>query len=379
MKVYDYIIIGAGAAGLHMALAMCRDSFFHDRSILILEKSAKTVNDRTWCFWEEGQGLWDDITTKKWSKGKFVSESKEIDLNVGSYQYKMVRGIDFYNYAKQTIGHYNNIDWIKAEVKSVIQESVNKVEIEEQSYEGNHIFDSRIDNSFYQKNDEYIRLLQHFKGYIIESERPVFDDSSFTMMDYRIQHVGSTNFTYVLPLSNTTALVEFTYFSPNLVEEHVYDQHINEYIDSILKIEKYKVIDTEYGVIPMSNYPFHHLNTNQLTKIGTAGSWVKPSTGYSFKNAEKYSKKVLDNIKKGKKTSAGLIKTKFRKYDSIFLDVLLAKNDEGAKLFDQMYKKNKAKNIFKFLDEETFFLEELKIMSSFDLAPFAKASFNHLF
>ena len=42
MQDYDYIIIGAGASGLMMAYRMSKDSFFDDKSILILDKEQKT-------------------------------------------------------------------------------------------------------------------------------------------------------------------------------------------------------------------------------------------------------------------------------------------------------------------------------------------------
>ena len=50
----------------------------------------------------------------------------------------------------------------------------------------------------------------------------------------------------------------------------------------------------------MTTYPFYKGSTKNITKIGTAGGWVKPSTGYSFKNCEKYSLRILDNIKERK-------------------------------------------------------------------------------
>lgn len=61
---YHYIIIGAGAAGLNLALAMNEDAFFKDKKILILDKDKKTENDRTWSFWEKGNGKWDHIVSK---------------------------------------------------------------------------------------------------------------------------------------------------------------------------------------------------------------------------------------------------------------------------------------------------------------------------
>ncbi|MBL0053736.1 MAG: hypothetical protein IPP29_20670 [Bacteroidetes bacterium] len=68
-NIYDYAIVGAGAAGLHLALAMIDDNYFATKKILIVEKESKNINDRTWCFWENENGLWDKIITKSWSTG----------------------------------------------------------------------------------------------------------------------------------------------------------------------------------------------------------------------------------------------------------------------------------------------------------------------
>ena len=51
MPKYDYIIIGAGAAGLLLADALGKEEFFASKSILVLDKNDKTKNDRTRCFW----------------------------------------------------------------------------------------------------------------------------------------------------------------------------------------------------------------------------------------------------------------------------------------------------------------------------------------
>jgi lycopene beta-cyclase len=51
----------------------------------------------------------------------------------------------------------------------------------------------------------------------------------------------------------------------------------------------------------------------------------------------------------------------------------------GDKLFSQLFKKNSPQAIFKFLDNETSFKEELKIMNSVSLRTFLPAAFKELF
>ena len=73
MQNYDYIITGSGASGLMLAYRMAKDSFFDNASILIIDKEKKTSNDRTWCFWENGEGEWDELLHKSWDKILFES------------------------------------------------------------------------------------------------------------------------------------------------------------------------------------------------------------------------------------------------------------------------------------------------------------------
>lgn len=372
--IFDYAIIGAGAAGLHLALAMIDDPYFATKKILILEKESKNVNDRTWCFWENENGNWDNLITKSWSNGFFITKEKSIKLHMHNYFYKMLRGIDFYNHAKSKISNAKNISWISDDVLSV-EENTNHVIINciGKTFKAQHIFDSRIPQDYFAADNPYIIIQQHFKGWVIETEKDFFNDTEFVMMDYRTQWKDNACFTYVLPISKNKALVEFTFFTPNLVDETVYDQMLNQYIDTFLKPGKYKITETEKGVIPMSNFPFYKYHTPHITKIGTGGGWVKPSSGYSFKNAERFAQKVISNIKAKRLPSQGIAKSRFRKYDTLFLDVLKTQNYHGEKLFTDMYTNCPAHLIFKFLDEQTSLSEDLKIVAAFAPLPFLKA------
>lgn len=161
-------------------------------------------------------------------------------------------------------------------------------------------------------------------------------------------------------------------------EASVYDEKLEEYIKTVLKIDTYEIMESEKGMIPMTDYPFHDQNSKYITKIGTAGGWVKASSGYSFKNTEKKIDKLINNIKSGLRPSADLMNKKFQFYDAIFLDVLEKRNDLGESLFTKLYTKNRIQEIFKFLDEETGFSEELKIMFSLYHPQFIKSFFTKI-
>ena len=376
--IYNYAIIGAGCAGIHLALAMMEDPFFADKQILVLEKDAKEANDRTWCFWEIGSGKWDNLILHSWAKGKFHCTNQDKVMDIAPYRYKMLRSIDFYKNAKDKINAAPNFHWVNDTITTVSANGKNTILGEKGNYIANHIFDSRIHPDFFKKEDTYTRLLQHFKGWIIETEEDFFDPDEFVFMDFRLKWKDSTSFNYVLPISKRKALIEFTLFTPELIEDKDYDKILEQYLEDIVKLKKYSISEVEQGVIPMSDFPFHRQHEDHLTKIGTAGAWVRPSSGYHFKNAEKYSQMIVDNLKSHRLPSKGVAQNRFRKYDTLLLDILNKNNELGEELFSSMIKNNHATKVFKFLDEETSIFEEMKIFSTFRSAPFLKALFNQI-
>jgi len=376
--IYDYAIIGAGGAGLHLALAMLADDWFADKKIVLLEKDDKKTNDKTWSFWEKGSGKWDTIIEKSWGKGKFNTKKKSIDLDLAPYLYKTLPAIHFYDFARKKIAIANNIDWLQEDILKVNQGDVISMEGKQKIYIAKQVFDSRIAKAFSKEKDNYFTLQQHFKGWVIETSKPVFDPTTFVMMDFQVKWADSASFTYVLPFSSTKALVEFTLFTTDLIEYDAYDMLLKKYIQDILKIDQYHITKVEYGIIPMSDYPFQKANKAGIMKIGTAGAHVKPSSGYAFKNMEKVAQKIITNLKNNRLPTNNILSKKFYFYDSLYLDVLVNHNELGESIYTDMYEKNPIQQILKFLDEETSLWEDFKIIISFKFSPFLKALWHYL-
>ena len=221
--------------------------------------------------------------------------------------------------------------------------------------------------------------MQHFLGWFIETPEPVFNDEEVIVMDYRIKWKDQTSFNYVLPFSPTSALIEFTLFNEELLQESEYEEILKQYISERLGIQDFSIVEKEIGQIPMSTYPFVKHHTKHHTKIGTAGGWVRPSSGYSFKNAERYSIQIVKNLKNGSAPARGVATNRFRFYDKIFLQVLRERNDMGEEIFETLYTKPSIETLFRFMDEQSNFLEELRIMFSLDKPIFRKALIQSLF
>ena len=369
-KHFDFLILGGGLSGMQLALAIANDSFFNKYSIAVIEKDKKNQNDRNWSFWEKDNGQWDEIVLKQWHKAYFFGPNKALTFTLNNYRYKTIRSIDFYTLAKQTIESSSNIEWIEDEILEV--NPLRKICKGKQTvYSANKMFDG-ISKSAWE-HSKHPTVLQHFRGWTISTEKEVFTEDAFCMMDFRLRFEHQCSFTYILPYSSTHALVEYTFFSPETVPSQVYDQMLKNYITDQLGIEDYTIKEKEEGMIPMSTYPFHKDNQKDYLKIGTQGGWVKPSSGYSFKSTENKINKVIHNLKSNQALDKDLFKKRFLYYDRIFLRLLQEQNHRGASLFEQLYSTNSIDDIFLFLDEETTLFQEMRIMNKFEKMPFLKS------
>ena len=379
---FDFIICGAGASGLLLLKAIREDSFFNGKSILIIEKEIKNVNARTWSYWESPNGSFDSILSKKWSKANFCSEDFDSDFDLNPYQYKMLRSAGFYQSIRNKYSNLKNTIFLHAELKNIDSKNImTEVITSEGKFQSNKVFNSLFDPKPMINQKKYPVLQQHFVGWFIKTKKPSFDSSKVIFMDFNIPQVQETRFIYILPIDQYSALVEYTLFSKNLLQFDDYETGIKAYLDS-KGITEFEIEEKEQGNIPMTCFPFEKINCRSLLHIGTAGGWTKASTGYTFMNTRRNIERLIPFLKSYPTLNTFTIKSRFRFYDLLLLDVLNRYNSHGSKLFTRMFEKNPPVRIFRFLDEKTNFIEELKIMASFSLTQktwFLKALFMRIF
>tara|TARA_B110000046_G_scaffold114959_1_gene122142 strand:+ start:4744 stop:5895 length:1152 start_codon:yes stop_codon:yes gene_type:complete len=377
---YDYIICGGGASGLSIASGLSQDSYFLNKKILIIDPEfPKKEDDRTWCFWENEKSQWDDLTFHKWEK--VIFKSKEIDkvISLNPLRYKMLKSMSYYNKGNEIVSKNSNIKSLKEKVIDV-KDNGNYCEVitENGHYSSTKVFNSILNWKLLKDNKKYPLLIQHFEGWFIKTEEDIFNEKEATFMDFSIEQNSNTRFMYVLPFSKREALVEYTLFSKDILDKKGYKSAIVDYLKKA-GIKNYTVTNKESGKIPMTGFPFHKQNSKNIIYIGSAGGWSKPSTGYTFKNIERKSKTLLKFLKKQDNFKKYSRRTRFWFYDLIFLDVLYQNNHLGRKLFTEMFKNNPPELIFKFLDEKSNFIDELKIMSSFSTSIFIKTILKRIF
>jgi lycopene beta-cyclase len=379
MKSYTYIFAGAGLSSLMTVYEMIQSGFFSEQKMLLIDSDSKKTNDRTWSFWENQVDTFDDVLLKKYDSAFFKSNQFSRKLALEPYQYKTVRGLDFYKKVFDFIHQQPNIEFVEARISN-FSETKTGVEIHTNAgvFQGGKLFNSIYNPSLVASQTKFPLVQQHFIGWFIKSKEAVFTPETATFMDFSVQQKSNTRFMYVLPTSETEALIEYTLFSPTLLSKQEYETEIVNYIQN-LGISDYEITEKEQGNIPMTCYPFWKHNTKNILNIGSAGGWTKASTGYTFKNTTKKSKEVVRFLQNHTDFRKFHKKNKFWCYDLLLIDILFHQNEIGSSIFSSMFKTAKASLIFKFLDEETTFWEDLQVIWQCPKMPFLQALWKRIF
>lgn len=379
MKRYDIIIAGGGMAGLSLAYYLSR-SLLRNQSILLLDRERKEKNDRTWCYWERGEGPFESIVFRKWAAVDFHGTSFSGSLDLGDYQYKMLRGIDFYQFMSEELRKLPNLEVRFAEITHLEDtEQGGLVVAGGEPIMAPVVFDST--HRIPQNAPRTHNLLQHFKGWVITTERDCFDPSRPRVMDFRVEQQGDCRFLYVLPFNERQALVEYTIFNECLLAPEEYEASLKQYIDHFLEAGAYQIDETEFGVIPMSDVPVAENPSQHIVRIGTSGGYTKPSTGYTFQRTQRYLQELVTAMSTtdqvpARKQRAGFPKWFKQALDSVLLNVLQKKRHPADDVFTKLFQRNPSERVFRFMDEDTSIIEDLKIVNSMPKGPFAMAVFD---
>ncbi len=206
-------------------------------------------------------------------------------------------------------------------------------------------------------------LKQHFLGWEVETETSVFDPDVATIMDFKVDQSHGFAFMYMLPLSETQALVEYTLFTDSVLEKATYRAEIEAYMERIAPGVRYTSIREEFGVIPMVVGDWNP-GEGRLQNIGGAAGLAKPSTGYTFSRIQRDSRHIARSLKSGSLHRHPPSTKRKEWMDSLILRILSEDPAHAVHVFETLFRNNGMDLMLKFLDERTTLAEDLRIMSS---------------
>ncbi|MCL8000583.1 lycopene cyclase family protein, partial [Brucella sp. 21LCYQ03] len=202
------------------------------------------------------------------------------------------------------------------------------------------------------------------------TEHRFSDPEEAVIMDYRTSQEHGTSFIYGLPASDNEIFVEYTIFSKSLISREEYAEKLALYLREVCHVKDYEITEEEYGVIPMTDYHFKRRD-GRVFFLGSAGGDTRDSTGYTYTNVKRTISQILEAFKR--KTWPQVTLPSRRKeqfYDAILLHVLAQGGYPGHMLFTDLFNKARASHVFQFLDAQSDFTNDLRIMWSLRKWPF---------
>ncbi|MGY6496790.1 MAG: lycopene cyclase family protein, partial [Microcella sp.] len=285
-RAVDTVVIGAGAAGLALGARLADQGC--DRSVLLLDARHDYRDDRTWSFWAPPAHALRHVVAHEWAAWRFDAGSAAVDHTVPGLSYQAVRGIDYYRDAQARISASDTValrlgvtvTGVEAAPASAPPETRIRVHTTAGVVAARHVVDTR-------PIDTRATLFQCFVGAELDhggalhaADGALAPTTAGLMTRMRSDADGFV-FTYVLPLTATTALVELTRFS---AEPLSLDRIARERDAEItaLGLDGSALIREEAGVLPMGADPAAEPTVPGVVRAGNGGGALRAATGYAF-------------------------------------------------------------------------------------------------
>lgn len=376
---YDYIIAGAGAAGLSLAWRMLQSSL-SDKNILIVDNSLSPTNDKTWCFWDSSSPPFQDIIYKTWDKVEVGTLNERLTQTLSSYSYHCLRSVDFEEKVLKSLENRANIDFLEADITELTGSSDRAVlHTNKEAFSADYIFQSCFNPWDEEIDTPDYPLLQHFLGWEIKLASPLLSGDTFTLMDFDETFTEGIAFIYLLPWSQQSGLIEYTIFSSRVLSKEEYEEKLSLYLNNRFDLKRidYQIERREFGKIPMMDRPVIPWFKPRIMNLGTMGGITKPSTGYTFRRIQDHVEGIVNgliqNDEPNHRTPSAF---RYKAYDLWLLQIIHDHPKDALQVFNDLFKNNTVDELFRFLGEETTYAQDLKIMTSVPYLPFLRAIWN---
>lgn len=387
--VWDVIVLGAGCTGLTLAnelLAQGLDRF----RLLLLESRQTYENDRTWCFWNTHAHRFEPAVSRRWSSWSVKHHGQVLRCS-GSYDYQYLRAADFYQAALSTLPS-TQLELGQHVEYLVEHEDQVAVHTKNGTVFGRKVIDTRPSASQpVHSLGDHVHWLQHFAGWHVRTSSPCFDPNCVQLMDFdaglaSVHPSSSQNcdparaipegipFFYVLPFSETEALVESTWFGPQVWEPGRYKAQLNHYLCAELGTD-YELLSQEHGVLPMSTLPAQLEPSRRIWRLGLAGGAARPSTGYAFLAIQRHAQHLARQLVRGDwRCPPAYYSSESYWLDKTFLRVLREDPQRGPELFFRLFQRVEPDALVRFLSDQASLRDIWQVISRLPAKLFLRQS-----
>ena len=373
----DLLIVGGGCAGLSLAMQLTR---FDERipKTLILEQRARYENDRTWCFWGDENTPFASLARHRWRAVSVANSDKSVRVECGISPYRMLASEHFYNAATAALSKTSRIQLqMDSQLLSEprFQDGLWHVETSNGALSSAMVVDTRPAAPV---ASDAALMWQSFAGQEIECLLPVFEPDCVELMSFSTASPDRVAFTYVLPISSTRALVEFTVFAVRPQSAQSLSAGLAAAIEQRVKGAAFAVLRSEQGVLPMGLAPAisalaEHDKPSTYVRVGLFAGAARPATGYAFQRIQRWAAHCAARIADGRPpVEHAKDPWLLARMDRMFLNVLKRQPQLAPQMFVDLFGRAESQRVIRFLSDEARHADYAAIVLAMPFGPFLR-------
>jgi lycopene beta-cyclase len=374
-KSWDIVIVGGGLGGLALAAELAAPEFTAI-SVLVLEKRTHYVRDRTWSYWATTPHRYSHLERHRWNQwtaslGDVVHSQSSKRIN-----YASLDADAFYQEAVKAVSASSHVT-LRMSAGVVKMDTIGSAETVISLADGETVHARRVLDARPLNPTAPSDLVQQFVGWEVRVDGNVFDSDKVQLMAFKPNPNG-VHFFYVLPYSESSALVESTWISPSSWQPD-FDTELRKYLAEVCGSRKYSTSYREAGVLCLQEASPPN---ERAAALGRRGGTLRASTGYAFLDTLAHSSLLARSLSAALQagTEAAWQPTPFprayseRWMDAVFLAVVARDWRQAPGYFMQLFGSVAVDDTVAFLTGRATFRQRLRVMWALPATPFAHAA-----
>ena len=366
----DLVVLGGGCAGLSLGVRLAHAGAASVRTVIV-EGRTEYANDRTWCFWEPRAHRFAPMISHSWSKMRVRTAAGAVVFECGDTPYQLLDADTFYGHAVGRIGASSEVELalgVRADGQPERIAGGWAIDTSSGLLRTRRIIDTRPPRRVRSAD---ALLWQSFVGEEVECGSPVFDATIAELMDFADARDDGMAFTYVLPMSSTRALVEYTVFGRNPLSAQQLVAEQRRAVARVTHGVASVTLRREHGVLPMGLTSPAPSQDQSNVRVGLMCGAGRPSTGYAFQRIQRWAS-MASTALRSRVGSVGHVPDALhqRAMDRLFLHVLRAHPERGPELFLSMFRRVDPARIIRFLSDQATFLDHAAVIASLPVGLF---------
>ena len=365
---YDAVLIGAGLSGLSLACHLVTQQT-EMRRIAVVDPTPLAGPDRGWAYWSRASDLVSSVACREWERVRVSAAGSDEVVPLTPYRYRRLQAAQLEDLARRLLEHNADVDVVAGRAHQVCEADDGAVvETDTRPLAARWVFDSR-------PRAAPVRAHLVVSGWHVQVDAPLLDPEVPTLVDFRTSQEGVPQFLHVLPLDERHAVVEDTAFTVSGAHRRPRGAGpVLDYLRHVLGAQAPTVTAAGHAEIPLVPPPPRVLGRHHLA-IGAAAGLVKASTGYGCDRIQRDSASIARSLQRHGHPFAVPGRSRRHAYlDDVLLRVLRVEPAQLERVFAAMFAATRMARSLRFLDEDTRWYDEARLVAVLPRAPFLRAA-----